>query len=235
MPPFLGQGMCAGIRDAANLIWKLLLVEKAGVSPAVLSTYQDERKTHVQNVVTQAKELGLIIGELDVAAANKRDARLRAERTSGETARHRLIPPLTRGLIGRDDAGASAKAAGSLFPQPRVETPDGRIALLDDILPPAFLVVSATMDIQTALGERELEILRRLGAVRVVLRSTTAIEAPTQDVITLRAKDDLFANWLVDTSATAAVVRPDRYVYGDASTAPDLARLIRNLEGALFG
>ena len=76
MPPFLGQGMCAGIRDAANLIWKLLLVEKSGVSRTLLSTYQDERKTHVQNVVAQAKELGLVIGELDVAAATARDARL---------------------------------------------------------------------------------------------------------------------------------------------------------------
>jgi 3-(3-hydroxy-phenyl)propionate hydroxylase len=235
MPPFLGQGMCAGIRDAANLIWKLLLVEKTGVPPAVLRTYQDERKTHVQNVVTQAKELGLIIGELDLAAAHARDTRLRAERASGEPARHRLIPPLTRGLIDRDDAGASVKAAGSLFPQPRIETPDGRIALLDDVLPPAFLVVSDTVDIQAALGERELEILQRLGAVRVVLRSTTAIEAPEQDVITLRAKDDLFANWLVETGAMAAVVRPDRYVYGVARTAPDLARLVGDLEGALFG
>ena len=54
-------------------------------------------------------------------------------------------------------------------------------------------------------------------------------------MITLTAKDELFANWLVETGATAAVVRPDRYVYGVASTASDLARLIRSLEGALFG
>ena len=161
MPPFLGQGMCAGIRDAANLIWKLLLVEKSGVSRTVLSTYQDERKTHVQNVVAQAKELGLVIGELDVAAATARDARLRAERLSGEPARHRLIPPLTRGLIDRDHRGEPTKAAGSLFPQPRVAAADGRIALLDDILPPAFLVVSGGMDVQAALSDRELEILRR--------------------------------------------------------------------------
>ena len=110
MPPFLGQGMCAGIRDAANLIWKLLLVEKSGVSRTVLSTYQDERKTHVQNVVAQAKELGLVIGELDVEAATARDARLRAERISGEPARHRLIPPLTRGLIDRDHRGGADEA-----------------------------------------------------------------------------------------------------------------------------
>jgi 3-(3-hydroxy-phenyl)propionate hydroxylase len=236
MPPFLGQGMCAGIRDAANLIWKLLLVEKSGASPTVLSSYQDERKTHVQNVVAQAKELGLVIGELDVAAAIARDARLRAERVSGEPARHRLIPPLTHGLIHRDHRGAPAKAAGSLFPQPRVATADGRVALLDDILPPAFLVVSGSVDAQAALSDRELEILRRLGAVRVVLCSDAdGIAADGSGVMILVAKDELFANWLLETGAMAAVVRPDRYVYGVAGSAPDLARLVGELGGALFG
>src|SRR4051812_38346115 len=70
---FLAKACDAGIRDAANLIWKLLLVEKSGASRSLLSTYQDERKIHVQNVVAQAKELGLVIGELDVAAATARD------------------------------------------------------------------------------------------------------------------------------------------------------------------
>jgi 3-(3-hydroxy-phenyl)propionate hydroxylase len=43
----------------------------------------------------------------------------------------------------------------------------------------------------------------------------------------------LFANWLAENEATAAVIRPDRYVYGVAGTTPDLARLVRNLEDAL--
>jgi 3-(3-hydroxy-phenyl)propionate hydroxylase len=78
--------------------------------------------------------------------------------------------------------------------------------------------------------------LRRLGAVRVVLRAGPAEnDAADHDMITLTAKDALFANWLVETEATAAVVRPDRYVYGAAGTVSDLARLIRNLDGALFG
>src|SRR3954454_14521585 len=236
MPPFLGQGMCAGIRDAANLIWKLRLVEKSGASRSLLSTYQDERKTHVENVVAQAKELGLVIGDLDVATAIARDARLRAERVSGERARHRLIPPLTRGLIDRDHRGGPTKAAGSLFPQPRVAAADVRIALLDDILPPAFLVVSGSMDVQAALSDRELEILRRLGAVRVVLRSDAdGIAADRRGVMTLATKDELFANWLVETGATAALVRPDRYVYGVAGSAPDLPRLVGELGRALFG
>jgi 3-(3-hydroxy-phenyl)propionate hydroxylase len=173
MPPFLGQGMCAGIRDAANLIWKLLLVEKAGVSPALLRSYQEERKVHVKNVVAQAKDLGLIIGELDLEAAKTRDARLRAERarSGGDPLRHRLIPPLAGGLIDCDERGQPRGAAGSLFPQPTVKTSDGRTALLDDVLPPVFLVVSRTIDAQSGLSERDLSMLRRIGALRVVLRS----------------------------------------------------------------
>jgi 3-(3-hydroxy-phenyl)propionate hydroxylase len=237
MPPFLGQGMCAGIRDAANLIWKLLLVEKAGVSPSLLDTYQAERKMHVQNVVAQAKELGLIIGELDLEAAKERDARLRAERARGigETVRHRLIPRLTQGLIDRDERGRPTTAAGTVFPQPRVETTRGKTTLLDDILPSEFLVVSATIDPQTALGESELACLRRIGAVRLVLRSQ-GDPAPTEnDIVAMTTKDGLFADWLAETGAVAAVVRPDRYVYGVAGTPAELVRLVGGLARSLLG
>ncbi len=92
------------------------------------------------------------------------------------------------------------------------------------------------MDVQAALSDRELEILRQLGAVRVVLCShADGIAVDDRGAMTLVAKDELFANWLVETGATAAVVRPDRYVYGVADSAPDLARLVGELGGALFG
>jgi 3-(3-hydroxy-phenyl)propionate hydroxylase len=237
MPPFLGQGMCAGIRDAANLIWKLLLVEKAGVSPALLRSYQEERKVHVKNVVAQAKDLGLIIGELDLEAAKKRDARLRAERarSGGDPLRHRLIPPLAGGLIDCDERGQPRGAAGSLFPQPTVATSDGRTALLDDVLPPVFLVVSRTIDAQSALSERALATLRRIGAIRVVLRSPEDPEFAQEGVVTLVAQDKLYQQWLGETGTTAAVVRPDRYIYGVGRTGRDLARLVDTLSNALFG
>ena len=236
MPPFLGQGMCAGIRDAGNLIWKILLVEQAGVSRELLRTYQEERKVHVQSVVAQAKELGLVIGELDLEAAKERDARLRAQRAGGEILRHRLIPPLTQGLIDRDDRGLPTAEAGTVFPQPRVETSDGKTGMMDDVLPPVFLIVSATPDTLLDLSERELGALRRLGARRVVLRSRGCVAGrlADPDVIALTATDGLFADWLAETGAAAAVVRPDRYIYGLARTQAELARLIDDLSRSLF-
>jgi 3-(3-hydroxy-phenyl)propionate hydroxylase len=236
-PPFLGQGMCAGIRDASNLIWKLLLVEKAGASPALLRSYQVERKVHVKNVVEQAKDLGLVIGELDLEAAKRRDARLRAERTraGGDPARHRLIPPLAGGLIDCDEDGTPRAAAGTLFPQPTATTADGRTALMDDVLPPAFLAVSRTTDAQSALSEQATAMLHRIGGARVLLRSPAdATQVVPPDVVVLTEQDPLFANWLAESGAAAAVVRPDRYVYGVARTPDDLQPLLDRLSKSLF-
>src|SRR5262249_21154284 len=135
-PPFLGQGMCARIRDAANLAWKLALVLRDGASDALLDSYQRERAPHRRPPVRTAKEFGQIIGELDADAARERDQRLRGqlERGEAETIRQRYIPDLAAGVI--DDRNGT-KGAGTLFVQPRVRQGGG--ALLDDVLPFCFL------------------------------------------------------------------------------------------------
>src|SRR5207302_8930705 len=67
-PPFLGQGMCAGIRDAANLAWKFL-------RPELLDTYQSEREAHVRVFIETAVRLGNIIQTTDPQVAAERDRR----------------------------------------------------------------------------------------------------------------------------------------------------------------
>src|SRR6202521_1965566 len=126
-PPFLGQGMCAGIRDASNLAWKLALVLRGNAGDALLDSYEVERKPHVRSVVASAKEFGKIIGELDHEAAVARDARLRAELKSGtaETIRQKFIPDLASGLIA-----CGAKLAGGLFVQLQVRAADGGVRRL---------------------------------------------------------------------------------------------------------
>lgn len=62
MPPFMGQGMCAGIRDVANLNWKLDMTLK-GAPPALLETYSSERQKNVRQFIELTVRLGKLINQ----------------------------------------------------------------------------------------------------------------------------------------------------------------------------
>lgn len=77
-PPFLGQGMCAAIRDVSNLAWKLDAVRRGRANDALLDTYESERSPHVQAFIELAVKLGDIIQTTDPQAARERDAKFKA-------------------------------------------------------------------------------------------------------------------------------------------------------------
>ncbi|MFD1786151.1 bifunctional 3-(3-hydroxy-phenyl)propionate/3-hydroxycinnamic acid hydroxylase [Sphingomonas floccifaciens] len=120
-PPFFGQGMCHGMRDVANLAWKLGLIVRGEASERLLDSYQPERDPHVRAVIGAAVRAGQYICMLDPAAAAARDAEMRARAASGtnETAAD-LIPAIASGVILDGSAGA-----GERFVQPRLS--DGRL------------------------------------------------------------------------------------------------------------
>lgn len=124
-PPFFGQGMCHGFRDAANLAWKMAAVVKSGAPESLLGTYQPERDPHVRAVIGAAVAAGRYICELDPSKAAARDADIRAQaaKRTGETAAD-LIPAISTGAIH-----AGSPAAGERFIQPLLS--DGR--RLDDL------------------------------------------------------------------------------------------------------
>jgi 3-(3-hydroxy-phenyl)propionate hydroxylase len=228
-PPFLGQGLCAGIRDASNLAWKLVIVMRGHAGDALLDSYEVERKPHVRSVVASAKEFGKIIGELDPVAAVARDARLRAELKSGkaETIRQKFIPDLGGGLIV-----SGAKLAGGLFVQPHVRALDGRVRRLDDLLKPEFAVVTATQEAMSWMSEASLFCWQQLGGERLVI--IDAGESSTRDGIsTFVENGGLFSNWMRENQVSAIIVRPDRYVFAGASNADQLNMLMGNLIEAL--
>jgi 3-(3-hydroxy-phenyl)propionate hydroxylase len=249
-PPFMGQGMCAGIRDAANLAWKLALALRAGAGDALLDSYERERKPHVKALVGFAKKAGEVIGELDLAKARARDALLRGqlERGEAETIRQRYIPNLVAGVL---DA-ASAPVAGRLFVQPRVAeahvpakwppvrrqghapTLDGDGDLLDDVVAPRFLLVTVAAAAQAWLAPPARDIWQRIGGERLVIGSG-ATDAVAGDVRVLAERGSLFADWMAQHRAAVVVVRPDRYVYGIARDAGELDRTVAGLATQLFG
>jgi 3-(3-hydroxy-phenyl)propionate hydroxylase len=124
MPPFLGQGLCSGIRDAANLAWKLRLVDDGIADDALLDTYGAERLPHAAGVVAHAVDTGRLIDELSGRAPASTD--LGAAYGGG-----RPFPILEHGIRVGDHP-----AVGRQVPQPTI---DGRP--LDDLLGSGFAVV----------------------------------------------------------------------------------------------
>ncbi|MEO1059848.1 MAG: FAD-dependent monooxygenase [Actinomycetota bacterium] len=61
MPPFNGQGMCTGMRDAENLAWKLAAVSHGEAGDALLDSYDEERRPHAAGQVTHAVDAGMLI------------------------------------------------------------------------------------------------------------------------------------------------------------------------------
>ena len=206
-PPFLGQGMCQGVRDIANLAWKLDAVIKGRAGDALLDTYGIERAAHVRRLTTTIKHIGHTICERDPARARARDADLiaRAGGAVRSVPRQDLIPPLECGLI---DAKVHA-ANGTLFPQPRV-TLAGQTGLMDDVVGIGLrLVIGAGIDAGPAL----LAAARTVGArvIRVV-----ADDATSDDTTTAHEADGIVTAWFARHGVRAALVRPDHYVYGVA-------------------
>ena len=129
-PPFLGQGMCAGIRDALNLAWKLVAVVRGRAVDRILETYETERRPHVCAFIKLAVELGNIIQTTDPAVARERNASL----ASGQPKMFDFPQPqLGPGV--RVDAGPPV---GQIFPQSKLD--DGR--RLDDVIKGRFAVLA---------------------------------------------------------------------------------------------
>jgi 3-(3-hydroxy-phenyl)propionate hydroxylase len=123
-PPFFGQGMCHGLRDVANLAWKLKMVVKGTAPDALLDTYQPERDPHVRAVISAAVGAGRYICMLDPQAAAERDATMReAAKGAQHGTAADLIPAISTGIVA-----AGATGAGERFIQPRVGD-----RLLDDV------------------------------------------------------------------------------------------------------
>lgn len=112
MPPFAGQGMCSGIRDAANLAWKLEAILRHGVDPVLLDTYQAERDRSVRDYIELAIGMGRVVCTLDPELAARRDAEMIARRNTEDALPQVGGPGLAGGLFAED-----GRAAGQIFPQ----------------------------------------------------------------------------------------------------------------------
>jgi 3-(3-hydroxy-phenyl)propionate hydroxylase len=210
-PPFFGQGMCHGMRDVANLAWKLALVVRGEAPDGLLETYQSERDPHVRAVIAAAVEVGRYICILDPAEAAARDVRIReAARNSKHATAADLIPPLTAGVIASGTPGA-----GERFIQPRLHG-RGRPPLLDDLTGAGWrLFVEDAL-----LGQAQQEIALSNLPFPVGLFATGGLGDGGE-----------VGAWLEAHDSKAVLLRPDFYVFGTCGE--DIGGLLDGLVTAL--
>jgi 3-(3-hydroxy-phenyl)propionate hydroxylase len=182
--------MSAGVRDAANLCWKLAAVLRGQAPDSLLDSYQDERKPHVTEVTRRACFVGRIITERNPVVAAMRNHVFRAlTRVPGVDS---LLQKMTWIPDARYEAGFFAEnhpAVGWQIPQPWVTGATGATVRLDDVLGGEWTVVHT-------------------GAPPVGAQAWTQL-----GVKMIRISDPTLVRWLQRKKATAVVVRPDGFIY----------------------
>ena len=213
-PPFLGQGMCHGVRDAHNLIFKIGAVQDGGPADLLLDSYESERRPQVQEIIDMAVRAGREICLLDPLEAARRDARMREAGALPATT-FQGMPALGAGLF------VDTPGAGHLFPQPLVRDDRGQAALFDDAVGANLCVVSA-VDVSDAFRAT----VARCG---VPLVETGAAQLGALTV----SEPALLQAWFHEHGTQLAVVRPDRYVYGTVTDEDGAATLLARCLEAL--
>jgi len=204
MPPFAGQGLCAGLRDAANLAWKLDLV-LAGTAPdALLDAYQAERLPEVRASIDFSVELGRVICVADPAEAAARDQAMAAA-VGPDPIEVPALPPIAAGLVE-----LSTPLAGQLFPQGRC----GGVRF-DDVHGAGWRLVTLP------------QVAPEGGP------PTGWFDAIGGRVVTVAADDPFYGAWFARHGVAAAVQRPDFHLYGTASDRAGLTRLLAGLRSRL--
>ena len=218
MPPFLGQGMCSGIRDGHNLAWKLDLVLTGRADEALLDTYQVEREPHVRFITEKAIELGRIQTLRDPEEARRRDERFLAMRRAHQSPDKVRLPGLVGGLVA---------GAGEYVPQGRVRS-GGREGLFDDVVGPGWCLIASDPAVLGSLAPAHREWWTSIGG-----RIATFGEPKEADGF--HDVGGVYTAWFAHRRCSAAIVRPDWYLYGAVNDGEHLRELLDQLGSDLKG
>ena len=170
MPPFLGQGMCTGIRDAANLAWKLVAILKWGAAENILDSYEMERRDHARIYIETAVSVGEMMNSAETA-----DALTHAVRPDGSAQMQSINRGLERAIGPEEDS-----FAGMRMPQPQLS--DGQ--WLGDAMKGRFAIIgrgaarratslpSSQMALAVSADEHDevAGMLERLGVGSLIIR-----------------------------------------------------------------
>lgn len=228
MPPWAGQGMNTGIRDATNVAWKLAAVVTGRAHPRILATYDTERREHARAMVQLSDAIGRFLSPTNPTVARARDTVVRGLTVAPPVRnwlvhmRFKPVPRYTEGIMlhPRRPQGMTRKHSpvGRMFIQPRVEAADGRVLPLDETLGEWFALIGYGNDPLVHLDADSRAFWDRVGTRYITVvesrsgRSRTERRTSTTDSVAVEDIDGALRDWFAQHQGSVAVVRPDRYL-----------------------
>jgi 3-(3-hydroxy-phenyl)propionate hydroxylase len=224
-PPWIGQGLNAGLRDAFNLAWKLSWILEGRLRPEALASYHDERHAHAQAMIDLADLFGAVLSQRNRFVAWMRDRFFLSIRNIPRVRDYVLqmkfkpMPRFSRGVVL--DSGDAARDAlvGRMFIQPNVERQPGEVRKLDDVVGPRFALLSWRRDLLADLPEALQARLRAFGCdayVGVRARSApleAASPLPLQPAgVVLQDTENALHFWFQRQGVDWVLLRPDRFI-----------------------
>ncbi len=234
MPVWQGQGYNSGIRDAANLGWKLAAVVTGRAGDGLLDTYDMERRKHARAMIDLSTMVGRVISPTDRRVATARDLIVRAASVVPSLKRYVLemrfkpMPRYERGAVVHAEPRDADSPVGTLFIQPRVDTRAQQDALLDDVLGTWFAVLCWNNNPRKILGEEAFARWKDLGARFFALRPLTQLDwagHDDPDVVIVGDRTGGLKAWFDSRKESVVFLRPDRCIAGAciAQLAPELS------------
>jgi 3-(3-hydroxy-phenyl)propionate hydroxylase len=251
-PPFFGQGMNSGLRDATNLAWKLALVLAGSASDGLLDTYDSERREHAATMVNFATRMGELYSPHNIATEHLRDVAFRGiQKIPGARdyilqMKYKPMPRYVRGAVVPYAGTLPDGPLGRMFIQPAVENADGTRVMLDDALGAGFALLGLHVDPASGLSAEAARWWRSIGARSVQVLAPRGAPGPDPGSrrkrpdrpaddwsVIVEDVDGAFRDWLLRRPADNLIVlRPDRYVAAICSLG-DLERVTGKLRQVL--
>ena len=238
MPVWQGQGYNSGIRDSANLGWKLAAVVTGQAGDGLLDTYDAERRKHARAMIDLSTLVGRVISPTNRRVATLRDNVIRAASVVPTLKRYILemrfkpMPRYEQGAIAHLEPRSATSPTGTLFIQPRVDTRGTQNVLLDDVIGPGFAVLSWNNNPRLLLGDAAFGRWKALGATFVAVRPSTQLQWTGHDdaeVVIVGDRTGALKAWFDGHAESVLFLRPDRCIAGAC-----IAQLAPELSDALF-
>lgn len=226
MPPFQGQGMCSGQRDAAALAWRLDLVLRGVSDDALMDSYDVERRPHVLALTENSAERGQQFTLTDPELARQRDkVMMKGAASANLTGKgYGSVPGLVDGFLMKI-ADQPVPPAGRLSAQFAVKH-SGQVSLLDDHVGAGWILLAQDRALLESLTGEEREALDLIDA-RTWVVGDRADDDGYQDI------DGNYSRWLSDLGCRIVLVRPDSYIFGGACDIDEVRALFASLNEQL--